>query len=76
MRSTGCWCRASRSTWPGGRLGYGGGFYDRLMPLLRPGTPRIAGAFDAQLVERVPAAPHDLPVDRIVTESRIVTPAP
>lgn len=60
----------------GGRLGYGGGFYDRLLPLLRPGTPRIAGAFDAQLVESVPAAPHDLPVDRIVTESRIVTPAP
>jgi 5-formyltetrahydrofolate cyclo-ligase len=59
----------------GGRLGYGGGFYDRLLSLLRPRTPRIAGAFDAQLVERVPAALHDLPVDRIETESRSVTPA-
>lgn len=60
----------------GGRLGYGGGFYDRLLPLLRPGTPRIAGAFDAQVVAHLPAAPHDLPVDRIVTETRIVMPTP
>jgi 5-formyltetrahydrofolate cyclo-ligase len=56
----------------GGRLGYGGGFYDRLLPLLRPGTPRIAGAFDAQVVAHLPAAPHDLPVDCIVTETRMV----
>jgi 5-formyltetrahydrofolate cyclo-ligase len=60
----------------GGRLGYGGGFYDRLLPLLRPGTPRIAGAFDAQVVAELPAAPHDLPVDRIATETRLVAPLP
>lgn len=59
----------------GRRLGYGGGFYDRLLSLVRPGTPRIAGAFDVQLVEHVPAAPHDLPVDAIETEFRSVTPA-
>jgi 5,10-methenyltetrahydrofolate synthetase len=56
----------------GRRLGYGGGYYDRLLPLLAPGTPRVAGAFDIQIVERVPAAPHDVRVDAIVTESRIV----
>jgi 5-formyltetrahydrofolate cyclo-ligase len=59
----------------GGRLGYGGGFYDRLLALLRPGTPRIAGAFEPQVVPHVPAAPHDLPVDRIVTEARNIVPA-
>jgi 5-formyltetrahydrofolate cyclo-ligase len=59
----------------GRRLGYGGGYYDRLMIMLRPGTPRIAGAFDAQVAERIPAASHDLAVDMIVTESRIL-PAP
>jgi 5,10-methenyltetrahydrofolate synthetase len=56
----------------GRRLGYGGGYYDRLMILLLPATPRVAGAFDAQIAERIPAASHDLSVDMIVTESRIL----
>jgi 5-formyltetrahydrofolate cyclo-ligase len=57
----------------GRRLGYGGGYYDRLLALLRPGVPRVAGAFDLQVVAHVPAAPHDLVVDVIVTESRMLT---
>lgn len=56
----------------GRRLGYGGGYYDRLLPLLSPRAARIAGAFELQLVERVPAAPHDIAVDAIVTESRVL----
>jgi 5-formyltetrahydrofolate cyclo-ligase len=59
----------------GRRLGYGGGFYDRLLPLLRPDAPRIAGVFDLQIVERVPATAHDLTVDLMVTETRILAPA-
>jgi 5-formyltetrahydrofolate cyclo-ligase len=54
----------------GGRLGYGGGYYDRLLPLLRPGVPRIAGAFDVQVVEHVPRGPLDLVVDCVVTPTR------
>jgi len=54
----------------GRRLGYGGGYYDRLLPLLRPGAARAAGAFELQLADIVPAAPHDIAVDMIVTESR------
>lgn len=53
----------------GRRLGYGGGYYDRLLPLLG-GATRVAGAFDLQLVARVPWAPHDVCVDVIVTESQ------
>jgi 5-formyltetrahydrofolate cyclo-ligase len=56
----------------GRRLGYGGGYYDRLLPLLRREVPRIAGAFEAQLVDRVPAAAHDLAVDTIVTPTRVL----
>ena len=52
----------------GRRLGYGGGYYDRLLPLLSPRAARVAGAFDLQVVERVPAGPHDIAVDTIVTE--------
>ena len=54
----------------GRRLGYGGGFYDRLLSHMAQHVPRIAGAFDLQVVPEVPAAPHDLKVDRIVTERR------
>jgi 5-formyltetrahydrofolate cyclo-ligase len=56
----------------GRRLGYGGGYYDRLLALLPPGTPRIAGAYDLQVVARVPAAPHDLVVDTIATPTRML----
>jgi len=56
----------------GRRLGYGGGYYDRLLPLLPRGAPRIAGAFEVQLVDTVPAAGHDLAVDMIVTPTRSV----
>lgn len=52
----------------GGRLGYGAGFYDRLLDRLRPGTPVVAVAFATQLVDRVPQQPHDRRVHTIVTE--------
>lgn len=56
----------------GRRLGYGGGFYDRLLSQVAIHVPRIAGAFDLQVVASVPAAPHDLRVDTIVTERRVL----
>jgi 5-formyltetrahydrofolate cyclo-ligase len=55
----------------GDRLGYGGGYYDRLLPMLRPDASRIAAAFSLQVVDSIPAAPHDQRVHRIVTESGI-----
>ncbi|MDQ6620646.1 MAG: 5-formyltetrahydrofolate cyclo-ligase [Pseudomonadota bacterium] len=60
----------------GRRLGYGGGFYDRLLPLISPDAPRVAGAYALQLVDRVPAAPHDVTVDAIVTESEMIAVPP
>jgi 5-formyltetrahydrofolate cyclo-ligase len=61
----------------GRRLGYGGGFYDRLLPVLRAEVPRVACAFDAQLVDAVPAALHDVTVDLVVTPARtLVTKRP
>ncbi len=59
----------------GKRLGYGGGFYDRLLPSLSPAAARVAGAFELQIVERIPSAAHDLTVDAIVTEVRTLSPA-
>ena len=52
-----------------GRLGYGGGFYDRLLAGGLPErTPLVSGAFGVQVVEEVPRDPHDAPVDAVVTE--------
>ena len=45
----------------GRRLGYGGGYYDRLLPLLPRSSTRIAGAFELQLIDDIPAARfHDV----------------
>ena len=43
--------------------------------MLTPGTPRIVGAYDLQVVPQVPAAPHDLVVDTIATPTRMLTTA-
>ncbi len=53
----------------GGRLGHGGGFYDRLLATLRPDAVMIGFAFASQLVDRVPREAHDLPVHLVVTEA-------
>ena len=56
----------------GGRVGYGAGYYDRLLgawPV--PVPPLVAAAFDLQVVPAVPVLPADHRVDVVVTESRI-----
>ncbi|MGI8649400.1 MAG: 5-formyltetrahydrofolate cyclo-ligase [Rubrobacter sp.] len=56
----------------GGRLGYGGGYYDRLLGGLAVRPPVVAVAFGEQLVERVPVKPHDVKVDALLTESEVL----
>lgn len=57
----------------GRRMGYGGGYYDRLLATLPAATVRVAGAFDLQVVPEVPSARHDLVVDALATESRLLS---
>lgn len=56
----------------GGRLGYGGGYYDRFLQNEAPQAKRIGLAFEMQLVDKVPVEPHDQPLDILITEKRIV----
>jgi 5-formyltetrahydrofolate cyclo-ligase len=56
----------------GGRLGHGGGYYDRLMRALRPDAPRAGLAFGYQLVPLVPQTENDVTVDFVVTETNII----
>ena len=53
----------------GARLGFGGGYYDRLLATM-PHAFRIALAFDEQLIDVVPTQAHDERVDAIVTPTR------
>lgn len=52
----------------GGRLGQGGGHYDRLLATLPRGSLRVGYAFACQLVDEVPRSLHDEAVDVVVTE--------
>ncbi|MDY6794861.1 MAG: 5-formyltetrahydrofolate cyclo-ligase [Actinomycetota bacterium] len=56
----------------GGRLGYGGGYYDRFLEKCSPRCLLIALAFELQIVEHVPCADHDAHIHKIVTESRVI----
>ena len=57
------------------RLGYGHGFYDKLLHKLaakKPGIVAIGLSYDFQVVEKLPAEGHDHKLDRIVTESQVI----
>lgn len=56
----------------GGRIGYGGGYYDRLLPRLHPGCWRLGVAFDEQVVPRVPTETHDERIDILVTPTKVL----
>ncbi len=55
----------------GNRIGYGAGFYDKLLASFR--GPTAAIAFEVQIVHAVPIDSHDVPVQKIVTEKRVIT---
>ena len=59
----------------GTRLGQGGGWYDRALMHRSPDTPVVAAIFDDEVAEAgiIPAEPHDVPVDAIVTPTRTIT---
>ncbi len=54
----------------GDRLGYGIGYYDRL--LKKTTAHKIALAFDFQVVPALPREEHDVRVDKIITESGVI----
>ena len=59
----------------GGRLGYGGGYYDRTLEKLRKTRPTLAigFAYGAQEADTLPLEPTDQPLDMVVTEREVIT---
>ncbi|MDK2809565.1 MAG: 5-formyltetrahydrofolate cyclo-ligase [Petroclostridium sp.] len=56
----------------GYRIGYGGGYYDRLLQRLPQKTITIGLAFEFQIVGNIPVESFDRKVDFIITEERII----
>ena len=55
----------------GGRMGNGQGYYDRLLEKARPDCPLIALCYESQLFDEVLVAPHDVYMDKVITEDAV-----
>lgn len=64
-------CPALAADETGNRIGYGRGYYDRLLPRCTRAYGCVV-AFDFQLVAEVPAMPGDVAVDAVVTDARTI----
>jgi 5-formyltetrahydrofolate cyclo-ligase len=56
----------------GNRLGYGAGYYDILLSNKKKEVPIIALAYEEQIVDSIPAEEHDIKVDMLVTDKRVL----
>ena len=56
----------------GHRIGYGYGYYDRFLEKLNKNTTKIGLCYDFQLIDKIPKEKHDIPMDIVVTEKRII----
>ena len=55
----------------GGRMGNGQGYYDRLLDGVRPDAPLIAICYEAQLFDEIIVGPHDVFMDKVITEKAV-----
>jgi 5-formyltetrahydrofolate cyclo-ligase len=56
----------------GARLGYGGGFYDKLLACMPHRPALVAGAFALQVVPEIPQEDTDRKVEWLVTEHETI----
>jgi 5-formyltetrahydrofolate cyclo-ligase len=59
----------------GNRLGRGGGYFDKLLPQLRPGARKVGVVPTALVVDQLPVAAHDVPMDYLATEEGVIATA-
>lgn len=56
----------------GARLGYGGGYYDKLLARIASRPVRVAAAFALQVVQEIPQQSTDIRVEWVVTDQEII----
>ncbi|MEJ2182251.1 MAG: 5-formyltetrahydrofolate cyclo-ligase [Nitrospirota bacterium] len=56
----------------GRRVGYGSGFYDRLLPRVKGLRPIVALAYEEQVFPSLPREEHDISVDVVITDARVI----
>jgi 5-formyltetrahydrofolate cyclo-ligase len=54
------------------RLGFGAGYYDRFLRKLNFEKPTIGLCYDFQIIHSIPVEEHDVPLDFVITEERIL----
>ena len=54
----------------GGRIGYGGGYYDKYLEGIDSDIVKVAITYDFQVLDEVPFEEHDIKADYIITECR------
>ena len=54
------------------RIGYGAGYYDRFFASLKNDIIKIGVGFDEQLISEVPREPHDIQLDYVLTDKRLL----
>lgn len=55
----------------GHRMGNGQGYYDRLLEKVRPDCSLIALCYESQMFDDIPVAPHDVLMDKVITEAAV-----
>lgn len=54
------------------RMGFGAGYYDRFLSNVSGECKKIGICFDFQVLDKIPYEEHDVPLDMLVTENRII----
>jgi 5-formyltetrahydrofolate cyclo-ligase len=52
-------------------MGNGQGYYDRLLKRVRSDAPLVALAYECQLFPELPVGPHDVFMDKVITEHAV-----
>lgn len=55
----------------GGRIGYGGGYYDKFLEDIQNDVLKVALAYDFQVFEKLEIEEHDIKADMVITEKQV-----